>query len=138
LEVTSFGALSRLYGNLKSGKDKRDIARSFGLPDVAFASWLHSIVYIRNVCAHHARVWNRPLSIQPLFPRSASNIWLANRQTGINRVYYILSMIIYLLNIVNPNHTFKQKIETLFGKYPNVDRTAMGFPAAWHAEPLWK
>jgi abortive infection bacteriophage resistance protein len=138
LEVTSFGALSRLYSNLKSGKDKRDIARSFGLPDVAFASWLHSIVYIRNVCAHHARIWNRPLSIQPLFPRSASNTWLANRQTGINRVYYILSMIIYLLNTVNPKHTFKQKLEDLFLKYPNVDRAAMGFPTDWRTEPLWK
>jgi abortive infection bacteriophage resistance protein len=138
LEVTSFGALSRLYSNLKSGKDKRDIARSFGLPDMAFASWLHSIVYIRNVCAHHARIWNRPLSIQPLFPRSASNTWLANRLTGINRVYYILSMIIYLLNIVNPKHTFKQKLKGLFLKYPNVDRAAMDFPPAWRNESLWK
>ena len=56
LEITSFGALSRLYGNLKSGKTKRAIARMFGLPDVVFASWLHSLVYIRNVCAHHARI----------------------------------------------------------------------------------
>ena len=93
LEITSFGALSRLYGNLKSGKIKRDIARSFGLPDVAFASWLHSIVYIRNVCAHHSRIWNRPLSIQPLFPRNTTYEWLTNKQVGINRVYYVLSMI---------------------------------------------
>ncbi|GHU58525.1 CAAX amino protease [Bacteroidia bacterium] len=138
LEITSFGALSRLYSNLKSGKDKRNIARSFGLPDVAFASWLHSIVYIRNVCAHHARIWNRPLSIQPSFPRSPSNTWLINRQTGINRVYYVFSMIIYLLNTVNPNHTFKQKLESLFSKYPNVDRAAMGFPDNWQSEPLWQ
>jgi len=44
---------------------------------------------------------------------------------------------IYLLNIVNPNHTFKQKLENLFLKYPNVDRAAMGFPANWENEPLW-
>jgi abortive infection bacteriophage resistance protein len=137
LEITSFGTLSRLYENLKSGKTKRDIAHSFGLPDVTFASWLHSIVYIRNVCAHHSRLWNRPLSIQPAFPRSATYDWLTNRQVGINRVYYILSMIIYLLNIINPNHTFKQKLENLFLKYPNVDRAAMGFPAGWRNEPLW-
>ncbi|MDR2622052.1 MAG: Abi family protein [Dysgonamonadaceae bacterium] len=138
LEITSFGALSRLYSNLKSGKVKRDIARAFGLPDVAFASWLHSIVYIRNVCAHHARIWNRPLSIQPVFPRNASDVWLTDRQVGINRVYYVLSMIIYLLNVVNPNHAFKQELESLFLKYPNVDRAAMGFPVDWRNESLWK
>ena len=137
LEITSFGALSRLYGNLKSGKTKRDIARLFGLPDVVFASWLHSLVYIRNVCAHHSRIWNRPMSIQPLFPRNASGAWLQNRQVGINRVFYALSMIIYLLNTVNPKNTFKQKLENLFAKYPNVDRAAMGFPANWRSEPLW-
>ena len=138
LEITSFGALSRLYGNLKPGKPKKDIAKMFGLPDRVFASWLHSLVYIRNVCAHHARIWNRPMSIQPLFPRNASNAWITNRQTGINRVFYALSMILYLLNTINPNHTFKQKLENLFCKYPNVDRAAMGFPAGWLTEPLWR
>jgi abortive infection bacteriophage resistance protein len=138
LEITSFGTLSRLYGNLQSGRVKRDIAKTFGLPDVVFASWLHSIVYIRNVCAHHARIWNRPMSIQPLFPRNASNTWLINKQVGINKVFYALSIIIYLLNVVNPDHTFKQKLEDLFLKYPNVDRVAMGFPAGWQTEPLWK
>jgi abortive infection bacteriophage resistance protein len=138
VEITSFGALSRLYGNLQSGKTKRDIARAFGLSDVAFTSWLHSLVYIRNVCAHHARIWNRPMSIQPLFPRSVSNVWLINRPIGINRVFYALSMIIYLLNVVNPKHTFKQKLESLFLKYPNVDRAAMGFPAHWQSEPIWQ
>jgi abortive infection bacteriophage resistance protein len=137
LEIASFGTLSRLYGNLKSGRVKRNVAKAFGLPDVVFASWLHSLVYIRNVCAHHARIWNRPMSIQPLFPGNASGAWLRNSPTGINRVFYALSMIIYLLNTVNPNHTFKQKLENLFRKYPNVDRAAMGFPADWRSEPLW-
>jgi abortive infection bacteriophage resistance protein len=138
LEIVSFGALSRLYGNLKPGKSRKHIAGMFGLADRVFASWLHSLVYIRNVCAHHARVWNRPMSIQPLFPRNASNAWISGGQAGINRIYYVLSMMIYLLNTVNPKHTFKQKLENLFRKYPNVDRAAMGFPAGWFDEPLWK
>jgi abortive infection bacteriophage resistance protein len=47
-------------------------------------------------------------------------------------------MIIYLLDVINPNHTFKHKLEELFAKYPNVDRAAMGFPVAWQGEPLWE
>jgi abortive infection bacteriophage resistance protein len=137
LEITSFGTLSRLYENLKSDFAKREISQTFGLSDVAFISWLHGFVYIRNVCAHHARLWNKPLQIQPLFPRRTQHTWLKDKSVSNNRIFYILSMIIYLLNTVNPNHTFKQKLESLFQKYPNVDRAAMGFPANWQTEPLW-
>ena len=138
LEITSFGALSRLYDNLKHGKSRKDIASMFGLSDKVFASWLHSFVYIRNVCAHHARIWNRWLRIQPLFPKNVPNIWLENKTTSNNRLYYVLSMIIYFLNTVNPEHSFKQKLNDLFEKYPNVDKRAMGFPVNWQDEPLWK
>ena len=138
LEITSFGTLLRLYNNLRPGKQKKDIATAFGLPDAVFASWLHTVVSIRNVCAHHERLWNRKLRIQPLFPRRTQHTWLANKTVSNNRLYYALSMLIYLLNTVNPKHTFKQKLENLFAKYTNVDRAAMGFPANWQSEPLWK
>ena len=138
LEITSFGALSRLYDNLKPGKSRKDIAEKFGLSDRVFASWLHSFVYIRNVCAHHARIWNRWLRVQPLFPKNVANVWLTGKTTGNNNLYYALSMIIYFLNTVNPKHSFKQKLNDLFEKYPNVDKRAMGFPANWQTEPLWQ
>jgi abortive infection bacteriophage resistance protein len=138
LEITSFGTISRLYENLKSDVVKREISQAFGLADMVFISWLHGFVYIRNVCAHHARLWNKPLQIQPLFPRRTQYTWLTDKSVSNNRIYYVLSMMVYFLNTVNPSHTFKQKIETLFLKYPNVDRKAMGFPASQHIEPLWK
>jgi abortive infection bacteriophage resistance protein len=138
LEVSSFGILLRLYNNLLQGKIKKDIAGTFGLPDSVFASWLHSIVSIRNICAHHERLWNRQLRIQPLFPRKPFNVWLTDKTVCNNRIYYVLSMIIYLLNTVNPKHTFRQKLSDLLLKYPNVDSRAMGFPARWQTEPLWQ
>jgi abortive infection bacteriophage resistance protein len=138
LEIASFGVLSRLFSNLKSRTDKRNIAEAFGLPDMVFTSWLHSLVYIRNVCAHHARLWNRFLQVQPLFPHHTKNSWLTNRQIVNRRLYYVLSMMVYLLNTVNPRHTFKQKLMHLFTQYPNVDTHAMGFPSAWQNEPLWR
>ena len=137
LEITSFGTLLRLYNNLVPGKQKKDIAAAFGLPDAVFASWLHTVVSIRNVCAHHERLWNRKLRIQPLFPRRTQHTWLANKTVSNNRLFYALSMLIYLLNTVTPKHSFKQKLENRFMKYPNADRAAMGFPANWRTEPLW-
>jgi abortive infection bacteriophage resistance protein len=137
LEITSFGTLLRLYNNLLPGKIKKDIAGAFGLSDSVFASWLHCIISIRNMCAHHERLWNRQLRIQPLFPRKPRHTWLTNSTVSNNRMYYALSVIVYLLNTVNPGHAFKQKLADMLLKYSSVDSKAMGFPVNWQNEPLW-
>jgi len=137
LEVTSFGTLSMMYENLKPGKTKRKIAEQFGLDRKTLTSWLHTVVYIRNVCAHHNRLWNRTLSIRPRIPRTPHNQWLS-QNPGNEKAFFMLSMVIYFLNIVNPKHTFPAKFKKLLRKYPNVDVGAMGFPNDWEEEELWK
>jgi len=140
METTSFGVLSRLYKNLKLPKDKQEIARFFGLSGKAFGSWLHSLSYVRNICAHHARLWNRLLRIPPKDYESSQEtdkkIWLNNSQNR-ERIYIILSIIIYLLNAINPKHSFKEELKNLFHKYTNINKAAMGFPDNWQKEALW-
>jgi abortive infection bacteriophage resistance protein len=137
-EITSFGALSMLYKNLRPGREKREIANYFGLPDTVFETWLHSIVYLRNVCAHHTRLWNRAMSIRPQIPRSPRKTWLQDPTSNSNRTYFILSMINYLLQTVNPTNTFRIRFKKLLLKYNNVDIKALGFPTNREQEPLWK
>ena len=148
LEISSFGNLSNLYKNLKPGRDKRNIAHYFGLDDSTFESWLHGFNYVRNVCAHHSRFWNKRMSIQPRIPNSPfypfvhithlpsphpeGGKWRIN-----DRAYFILSMITYLLNVINPKHTFRNRLNALFKKFPMVDKKAMGFPTGWEKEPVW-
>jgi abortive infection bacteriophage resistance protein len=138
LEITSFGTLSMLYKNLKPGREKRAIAGYFGLADSVFETWLHSIVYLRNVCAHHTRLWNRSMSISPQFPLTPRKPWIANATISNRRTYFMLCMILYLLQTVNPTNTFADKIKTLLAKYNNVAPSAMGFPSDWEAEALWQ
>jgi len=69
-EIASFGVLSHYYSNLKPGKSKREIANYFGLDDTTFMSWLHTLTYVRNLCAHHSRFWNKRMRIQPQIPNS--------------------------------------------------------------------
>lgn len=138
MEIASFGTLSILYGNLQPGRAKRSIAAYFGLPDTVFASWLHCIVYVRNICAHHSRLWNKILSIRPLMPRSPRNTFIALPASGTQQTYFVLSMIIYLLNTVNPNHSFISRFKELLNRYPSLDVRAMGFPINWENEKLWE
>lgn len=138
LELTSFGTLSSLFSNLKPTRTKRTIANYFGLDENTFASWMHSIVYIRNVCAHHSRLWNRVMSIQPIKPINTRKTWLANSAVANNKTYFILSMVLYLLQTINPKNSFSRRFQNLLAKYPNVDSRAMGFPSNWKDEIIWK
>lgn len=137
LELTSFGTLSSLFSNLKPSRTKRNIANHFGLDEKTFASWMHSIVYIRNVCAHHSRLWNRVMSIQPIRPLNARKEWLMSHSVPNNKTYFILSMILYLLQTINPKNSFSKRFKLLLLKYPNVDTKAMGFPENWKDELIW-
>lgn len=138
LEVTSFGSLSVLYSNLKPGSEKREIAHTFGLADKVFSSWIHSLVYLRNVCAHHSRLWNRTMSIQPVFPKTTNDKWLKNKAIHNNHTYFILSMLVYFMNQIKQDNDVVIRFKELLVKYPNIDPVAMGFPVDWKVEPLWE
>jgi len=137
MEITSFGTLSMLYKNIKPGKEKRAIAHHFGLSDSVFETWLHSIVYLRNVCAHHTRLWNRAMSIRPQMPRNPHKTWLKNPSVSTNRTYFILSMLLYFLQTINPKNSFSERLNKLLSEYSNVDIKALGFPGDWKEEKLW-
>ena len=62
-ELLTIGELSHLYRGLRRTADKKRIAQFFDLHPTVFTSWLHTLTYIRNLCAHHNRLWNRDLAI---------------------------------------------------------------------------
>jgi len=136
-EVSSFGTLSMMYCWLNAGHARRKVARFYGLTDTVMESWLHSIVYVRNICAHHSRLWNRRLRINALVPRR-THLPFINIPDDTKRVYYILSIILYFLQAVNPQNTFASRFKSLLAKYPIMDTSAMGFPNNWQNESLWQ
>lgn len=138
LEITSLGTMSILYSNLKGGRCKRQVAKYFGVADTIMISWLHTITYVRNICAHHGRLWNKTFGITPMMPRRTCFPFVALPNKGTRHVYFVLCMIQYLLNVVNPSNTFKGKIDELLEEYPDIDIAAMGFSGYWKEEPLWR
>lgn len=135
-EISSFGTLSMMYRWLKPGHAKRKVAKFYGMTDTVMESWLHSLVYVRNICAHHSRLWNRSLRINALIPRRTDfNFITIPKDT--KRIYYILSILLYFLQTVNPQNSFASRFKALLLKYPNTDIKAMGFPDKWKEETLW-
>ncbi len=142
LELTSFGSLSKLYGNLKNTVSSKDtIAREYHTVNHTFLpSWLQSIAQIRNYCAHHSRLWNRNLPGRPKLMANPPALWIADvpKEPEFEKLYIHLCCMKYILNVVQPVNDFTSRLHLLFTTYPNVDPNALGMKKNWHNEPLWK
>lgn len=141
LEQTSFGALSKLYGNLKHTVHSKDIiAKEYGAINHTYLpSWLQSIAQIRNYCAHHSRLWNRNLPGNPKLLNTPPHPWITDvpKQHEFQKLYVHLCLMKYFLNSIQPENPFTEKLYELFEKYPNVDPNALGMKPEWFNEPLW-
>ena len=52
----------KLFKNLKKDATKNTVAAYYGLKDVdVLCNWMFCFSILRNICAHHGRVWNRRL-----------------------------------------------------------------------------
>ena len=137
MEVSSFGTLSLLFKHLNGGKTKRTVANYYGVADTVLESWIHSFVYVSNICAHHSRLWNKTLRVIGGFPKRTTHGFI-NTKVNNDKVYYVLCIIRYMLQVINPNSTFTTRLKQLLKDYPSVDIKAIGFPSNWELEPLWK
>jgi abortive infection bacteriophage resistance protein len=141
LEQTSFGTLSKLYGNLKNTINSKDvIAKEYGAVNHTYLpSWLQSIAQIRNYCAHHSRLWNKNLPGNPKLLSNPPLGWISDvpQQQDFNKLYIHLCLMKYLLNTIHPENSFTTKLQDLFDRYPNVDPNALGMKPNWNKEKLW-
>jgi abortive infection bacteriophage resistance protein len=141
LEQTSFGTLSKLYGNLKNTINSKDIiAQEYGAVNHTFLpSWLQSIAQIRNYCAHHSRLWNRnlPTTVKLLTKPPLPWIEAIPKENEFQKIYVHLCLMKYLLNIVAPGNHFTTYLQELFNKYQNVNPAALGMKEGWKEESLW-
>jgi len=131
------GQISILYSITAESQAKKAVSDYFGIKMPVLENWLHAFVYVRNICAHHARLWNKELSIQIKFPKKINRIWLSSGNINSRKIYEVLGIITYFLDTIVPKNTFRKKLDRLFFKYPNIDFSAMGFPVNWKKDPFW-
>jgi abortive infection bacteriophage resistance protein len=138
LEVSSIGLLSKMFSNLKKEKCKDEITTHFGLKDVdVLTNWMHCFSVVRNICAHHGRIWNRRLP-KITIPRKTKYTFIADKQIHNNKTYAYLCCILYVLNIISPQHSYKDNLIELMRTCPMQQDKAMGFPKNWQQELLWQ
>lgn len=133
-EVLTFGAWSRLYADLFLS-DQKAIAKRFLVksPDV-LCSWFHCLSHLRNLCAHHNRVWNR--NFYAFMPKTTGE--LQDHMLRKNTLYSRLCIIKFLSDKASFSTDFSERLMMLISNAPKiVTLEQMGFLENWSKTELW-
>ena len=128
-ELMTLGQLSRWLKFLRAPKDRQCIADAYDLDEQVLVSFAHHLTAVRNLCAHHGRVWNRRLRLKMKIPKRKPLACFHNStSTTITKIYNTLTMLSYLMSIISPTSTWQKRLKFLILSTPQIDVTTMGFP----------
>lgn len=142
-EIWDFGTLSTLFAGMR--EDDQDlIASQYGVSNGRlFATWLRSLNYLRNVCAHHSRLWNRNIVDQPKLPDVSEVPWAApfiGNSHRLARPFLLFCIAKHMLDRINPTSSWGSRFRGLLAEFPaqaGLSLEGMGKPTGdWDAE-LW-
>ncbi|GAA4267563.1 Abi family protein [Frondihabitans peucedani] len=144
-EVLELGHVARLYAGLRNDI-ATEIAVAFGVPTKQLMqSWIATLNYVRNLAAHHARLFNRKLVSAPKRPRGDSVPLLAHltqreapKQFG---SYSALAVMAYLMESAHPGRDWSVRVATLLRDFPTTNHLtveSLGVAAGWLDEDLWR
>lgn len=143
-EVATLGTLSKMYKNIHHQlPEKAKIANQFGHNfHNEFSGWLEALVYLRNIVAHHSRIFERNMVKTPALI-STQRDWITLplteevQEVQTKKAYLIITSMLYLCNAIGDGGVFKQKMIDLLDRYPEY-KHKIGFVGGWRAEPIWR
>lgn len=138
VEVMSLGQISRWFANLRHAADRNAIAEPYGIDEVLLVSFLHHISVVRNICAHHARYWDRELPFKAQLPRKHPDALVFSLDhAGQSSAYNTLTLLGWLIGRISPGQTWIQRVSNHVTQHAPA-MAVMGFPADFSQRPIWQ
>ncbi|APH44090.1 hypothetical protein BMW26_03265 [Microbacterium sp. 1.5R] len=141
VETLTLGQLNNVINNLALRADRTTIARRLGLSEPVLMSWLRTYVRVRNICAHHGRLWNVGIGVYPAIPASPAIAWLegdtALPSPSQKRLYPVLVSLQSVLDVVSPRSTWARRLHQLISTRPPMNLAGMGIPQDWSQDAFW-
>ncbi len=140
MEVMSFGGLSRMVSGMHK-PDLKSIGSRYALQPHVFRKATHHLTYVRNLCAHHSRLWDRVWSIKPELP--AGKNWTPPLLLGNNRLFCTLLLLRQMMKripaVTDFSTEWKQRVESHLASPPPTASPLlrMGLTANWNEHPVW-
>ena len=134
VEVVSMSTLSKIYAMLKTTEQQAVTYALNGVSKDLFHNWFHALTVMRNICAHHSRLWNKTLGVSFEKPRKIKEF---HSLQG-DKVFFALSVIAYILDAIGEEADFQSDIKTLIATHPKINIKSMGFVNGWEEMSVWE
>ena len=139
----SFGQLSKWYSSLGDRAIMQSISQSYGMDESIFRPALRHLTRVRNICAHHERLWDLNLTTGLRIPNtlgSAPETAKAFNHQAMNKVYNAIVMTAHLMEVITPYGDWPERFLELKneGSRKFVPEVDMGFPANWADYAIWQ
>lgn len=135
-EIMTFGCMLTFFRGSPHDVRKK-IADIFGITEEVFSSWLLTLNTVRNICAHHGRLWNRELGVKPKIPRKQL-MWHEPVEVSNNRIFCILTICKYSLDLIASQSKWTERLKHLLSEFSDIPINRMGFPDDWQENLIWK
>jgi abortive infection bacteriophage resistance protein len=132
-EVLPLGSWSMIFANLVDRENQKIICKHFAINYVVMESWLHALTYLRNLCAHHSKLWNRNFTLKPLVANDY------RKQLEKNSRFSAQAAILKIfLDVISPGSEWSKHLRDLIKQHPKIDVIKMGFKEHWESDLFWK
>jgi len=139
-EVMSFGSLSLMVSGMWKS-DRQIIAKKYRLRPKQLSSIIHHFVYVRNLCAHHCRLWDREMTIKADLPNGID--WQKPAIPTNKRLWSSLLLVRWILSknqqLNDVSTTWRDRVSDLLQRPPKTQTPhgKMGIPPNWESHPIW-
>ena len=142
-ELLTFGELSKWFAATNDKKLQTAIAKELGLPNAQIATrTIAYLSYLRNICAHHGRLWNRRTTkTLPKIKKLGNSLRLVDTEQGSEndkRVFNGLVIMLYILDQQSTDSSFRARLIDLLSARSESELRQMGFPEHWKSDRIWK
>jgi len=121
IEIVPFGAWSKAFSKLKHQNYRKQIANHFKTHPKLLQSWIHTVLVVRNICAHHLRIWNRIFPIPPEITLKMRP-YIDNHQ----RIAAPIFALRELLEPIGRTGDFDTEFHALLDSSPFIDQAELG------------
>ena len=129
-ECLTFGTWSKVFHNLKKRRDKIAVANRLRIRLMPLLSWIRCLTELRNLCAHHDRIWNH------FFRYTPKDVPCAQYQE--HRFYQQVYVLKEMLTVISPHSGWLERLKSLMVEYRHLPLERMGFLKDWLHDPLWE
>lgn len=148
-QLITFGTLSKIYSSLPA-IDKKEIARILQVNEPLLSKSLVLLSYVRNICAHYARLWDNDnsltppnIKLNPVEKNSVFNYTFHRPQNNNTTFFPIFYLITFYLHTLYPTSKWCSIVDKKIQEYEEktdslISFKAMGFLDIWRELPLFK